>query len=309
MNEIRVFSPATVANLSCGFDILGACLDKVGDEIVVRKKRERGIVITKVTGQKLTKDININVAGVSASALLKETDVNCGFEIEIHKGVKPGSGIGSSAASAAGSVFAINQLIGKPYSNKELIKFAMEGEKVACGSLIADNVAAALLGGFTFVRDGSAYDYFKLSTPSELVFTIIHPQIEVRTKDSRAILKKDISLKEMTEQSANIGSFIAGLYTEDYELIGRSIKDNVIEPLRSKLIPKFNELQKTSLSNGALGCGISGSGPSVFALSKGFSTANNIALSMKEIYDKIDIEFDIHVSPINDIGIKIIEIK
>ena len=309
MKEIRVFSPATVANLSCGFDILGACLDKVGDEIVVRKTKKKGVVISRVTGQKITKDININVAGVSASALLKETDVDCGFEIEIHKFIKPGSGIGSSAASAAGSVFAINQLIGKPYSNNELIKFAMQGEKAACGSLIADNVAAVLLGGFTFVRDSLKYDYFKLPTPSELVFTIIHPQIEIRTEDSRAILKKDISLKQMTEQSANIGSFIVGLYTEDYKLISRSIEDNVIEPFRSTLIPEFNELQKTSLLNGALGCGISGSGPSVFALSKGFSTANNIALSMQKVYDKLDIGYDIHVSSINDIGIKIIEVN
>ena len=190
MNEIRIFSPASIANLSCGYDILGVCLDKVGDEILVRKTKKRGVVITKITGQKLSKDIRLNVAGVSASALLNETEVDCGFEIEIHKGIKPGSGIGSSAASSAGSVFAINQLIGKPYSNKELVKFAMEGEKAASGSLHADNVAAVLLGGFTFVRNSSKNDYFKLNSPIELAFTIIHPQIEIKTSDSRAIVKK-----------------------------------------------------------------------------------------------------------------------
>ena len=309
MNEIRVFSPATVANLSCGFDILGACLDKVGDELVVRKTKKKGIVITKITGQELSKDITVNVAGVSALALLRETEVECGFEIEIHKGVKPGSGIGSSAASAAGSVFAINQLLGKPYSNKELIKFAMEGEKAACGSLIADNVAAALLGGFTFVKDGLNHDYFKLCTPPELFFTIIHPQIEIKTSDSRAILVKEVSLEKMTEQSANIGAFIAGLYSDNYELIARSMVDSVIEPLRSTLIPKFNDIKEISLSNGALACGISGSGPSIFALSKGFSTANDIALAMKKVYSKTDLEYDIHISPINDEGIKIIKVK
>jgi len=309
MNEIKIFSPASIANLSCGYDILGVCLDKVGDKIIVRKTKKRGVVITKITGQKLSKDIKLNVAGVSATALLNETEVDCGFEIEIHKGIKPGSGIGSSAASSAGSVFAINQLIGKPYSNKELVKFAMEGEKAASGSLHADNVAAVLLGGFTFVKNSSKNDYFKLNSPIELAFTIIHPQIEIKTSDSRAIVKKNVSIKEMTEQSANIGSFVTGLYTEDYELIGRSIEDNVIEPLRSILIPKFNELKKTSLYDGALGCGISGSGPSVFAISKGASTAKKVGASMGEIYNELDLEHDIHISYVNDIGIKILEIK
>lgn len=247
MKEIKVFSPASIANLSCGYDILGVCLDNVGDEITVKKTRKKGITIKKVTGEKLSTDISINVAGVSASALLNETKVDCGFEIEIHKGIKPGSGIGSSAASSAGSVYAINKLIGEPYTNKELIKFAMCGEMAASDSKHADNVAAILLGGFTFVRNSIENDYFKLNTPPEIVFTVIHPKIVLKTKDSRAVVTKQVSMKDMIEQSANLGAFVSGLYTENYNLIGRSIKDIIIEPLRSVLIPKFQEIKSASI--------------------------------------------------------------
>ena len=306
MNEIKVFAPASIANLSCGYDILGVCLDNIGDEITVRKTKKKGVVIKKVSGQKLSTDISLNVAGVSATALLNETKVNCGFEIEIHKGIKPGSGIGSSAASSAGSVFAINKLIGEPYTNKELIKFAMCGEMAASGSKHADNVAAVLLGGFTFVKNSNENDYFKLNTPIEIAFTIIHPKIELKTKDSRAVVKDKVSMKNLIEQSANLGAFISGLYTEDYDLIGRSIKDVIIEPLRSVLIPKFEEIKLVSINSGALGCGISGSGPSIFAMSKGVTTAKNVGNAMKKIYDKLDLDYDVHISCVNDIGIKIL---
>ena len=307
MNEIKVFSPASIANLSCGYDILGVCLDNIGDEITVRKTKKKGVVIKKVSGQNLSTDISLNVAGVSATALLNETKVNCGFEIEIHKGIKPGSGIGSSAASSAGSVFAINKLIGEPYTNKELIKFAMYGEMAASGSKHADNVAAVLLGGFTFVRNSIENDYFKLNTPIEIAFTVIHPKIELKTKDSRAVVKDKVLLKNMVEQSANLGAFVSGLYTEDYDLIGRSLKDVIIEPLRSVLIPKFEKIKSVSINSGALGCGISGSGPSVFAMCKGVTTAINVGNAMKKIYDKLDLDYDVHISCVNDIGIKILK--
>ena len=309
MTEIKIFSPASIANLSCGFDILGVCLNDIGDEITVRKTKEKGIKILKVTGQKLTLDVNKNVAGVSALALLKETNVDCGFEIEIHKGIKPGSGIGSSAASSAGSVFAINELIGKPYSSKELIKFALEGEKIASGAAHADNVSAVLLGGFIFVRDSLNFDIFKLKTPIDLAFTILHPQIEVKTSESRALLQRPITLDNMITQSANLGAFISGLYNEDYNLISRSIKDVVVEPIRSILIPEFDKLKEISLSNNALGFGISGSGPSVFAMSKGLVNAKKIRDLLKVNYSKLGLSFDIHTSSVNEKGIQIIKIK
>ena len=309
MKEIKIFSPASIANLSCGFDILGVCLNDIGDEIVVRKTKEKGIKILKVTGQKLTLDVNKNVAGVSALELLKETNVDCGFEIEIHKGIKPGSGIGSSAASSAGSVFAINQLIGKPYSSKELIKFALEGEKIASGAAHADNVSAVLLGGFVFVRDSLNFDIFKLNTPIDLAFTILHPQIEVKTSESRALVQRPVTLDKLITQSANLGAFISGLYKEDYNLISRSIKDVVIEPIRSILIPEFEKLKEISLSNNALGFGISGSGPSVFAMSKGLVNAKKIGDLLKEKYRELGFLFDIHTSTVNEKGIQIIKIK
>jgi homoserine kinase len=309
MKEIKVFAPASIANLSCGYDILGVCLDNIGDEITVRKTKKKGITIKKVSGQKLSTDISINVAGVSATALLNESKVDCGFEIEIHKGIKPGSGIGSSAASSAGSVFAINKLIGEPYSNKELIKFAMQGEMAASGSKHADNVAAVLLGGFTFVRNSVENDYFKLNTPIEIAFTVIHPKIELKTKDSRAVIKDKVSIKNMIEQSANLGAFISGLYTEDYDLIRRSVKDVVIEPLRSVLIPKFEEIKSASINSGALSCGISGSGPSVFAICKGITTANKVGEAMKKVYRNLNLEYDIHISCVNDKGIRILNYK
>ena len=309
MKEIKVFAPASIANLSCGYDILGVCLDNIGDEITVRKTKKKGITIKKVSGQKLSTDISVNVAGVSATALLNESKVDCGFEIEIHKGIKPGSGIGSSAASSAGSVFAINKLIGEPYSNKELIKFAMQGEMAASGSKHADNVAAVLLGGFTFVRNSVENDYFKLNTPIEIAFTVIHPKIELKTKDSRAVIKDKVSIKNMIEQSANLGAFISGLYTEDYDLIRRSVKDVVIEPLRSILIPKFEEIKSASINSGALSCGISGSGPSVFAICKGITTANKVGEAMKKVYRNLNLEYDIHISCVNDKGIRILNYK
>ncbi len=253
--------------------------------------------------------MNKNVAGVSALALLKETNVDYGFEIEIHKGIKPGSGIGSSAASSAGSVFAINELIGKPYSSKELIKFALEGEKIASGAAHADNVSAVLLGGFIFVRDSLNFDIFKLKTPIDLAFTILHPQIEVKTSESRALLQRPITLDNMITQSANLGAFISGLYNEDYNLISRSIKDVVVEPIRSILIPEFDKLKEISLSNNALGFGISGSGPSVFAMSKGLVNAKKIRDLLKVNYSKLGLSFDIHTSSVNEKGIQIIKIK
>jgi homoserine kinase len=309
MKEIKVFAPASIANLSCGYDILGVCLDNIGDEITVRKTKKKGITIKKVSGQKLSTDISVNVAGVSATALLNESKVDCGFEIEIHKGIKPGSGIGSSAASSAGSVFAINKLIGEAYSNKELIKFAMQGEMAASGSKHADNVAAVLLGGFTFVRNSVENDYFKLNTPIEIAFTVIHPKIELKTKDSRAVIKDKVSIKNMIEQSANLGAFISGLYTEDYDLIRRSVKDVVIEPLRSVLIPKFEEIKSASINSGALSCGISGSGPSVFAICKGITTAKKVGEAMTKVYRNLNLEYDIHISCVNDKGIRILNYK
>lgn len=306
-NEIRVFCPATIANVSCGFDVLGVALDNVGDEMVVRKINKKGIFITKITGQDLPLETDKNVAGVAGLALLEQSDYEGGFEIEIHKKIKAGSGIGSSAASSAGAVWAINQLIDSPFTTKELVHFAMEGEKLASGVAHADNVAPALFGGFTLVRSYEPLDIVKLNTPSLLYATVIHPQIEVKTADSRKILKTKFSLANGIKQWGNLGGLVAGLYTEDYELIGRSLQDHIVEPIRSILIPAFEEIKKQSLEIGALGCGISGSGPSIFSFSKGKKRAEKVAETMNFIYKNIGIDFDIHVSGINTVGIRAID--
>ncbi|PCJ93268.1 MAG: homoserine kinase [Flavobacteriaceae bacterium] len=304
MEEIRVFCPATIANISCGFDVLGVALDAVGDEMVVRKTKTPGIKITKIIGQNLPLETKKNVAGVAALALLDKSDYTGGFEIEIYKNIKPGSGIGSSAASSTGAVWAINELLGKPFSNLELVQFSMEGERLASGTAHADNVAPALYGGFTLVRSYEPLDIVKINTPKELYATVIHPQIEIKTADSRKILKTNITLQNGIKQWGNVGGLIAGLFTEDYDLIGRSLEDHIVEPIRSILIPGFNEIKTNSIEAGALGCGISGSGPSIFALSKGEATALKVAQAMKNTYQKIGIDYDVHTSKINPIGIK-----
>jgi homoserine kinase len=306
MEEIRVFCPATVANVSCGFDVLGLALETVGDEMVIRKSSDQGIRITKITGQKLPLETEKNVAGVAGLALLNDYKGSIGFDIEIHKKIKPGSGIGSSAASSAGAVWAINHLLGNPFELMDLVKFAMQGEKLASDVAHADNVAPALFGGFTLVRSYMPLDIVSIPAPKDLFATIIHPQIEIRTADSRKILKTNISLQQGIRQWGNLGGLIAGLYTQNYELIGRSLEDHIIEPIRSILIPEFETVKAGVKKAGALGSGISGSGPSIFALSQGEKTAQNVAEAMKEIYGKTGVDFDIHVSSIGTSGVKII---
>ena len=307
MTELKIFSPATIANISCGFDVLGLALDTVGDELTVRKVAKMGIVIKKITGAKLPFDTYKNVAGVAGFALLNAYNKEVGFEIEINKLIKPGSGIGSSAASAAGTVWAMNELLGKPFSIKELVSFAMEGEKLASGSAHADNVAPALFGGLTLVRSYDPLDIIKIPTPPELYVTVVHPFIEVKTSKARKMLSKTVSLTDAVKQWGNVGGLVSGLYTNDYDLISRSLVDYIVEPVRSVLIPKFYEVKQACLNSGALGCGISGSGPSIFAFSKGENYAVNVASAMQEIYNEIGIKFDVYVSKINTKGIKILE--
>ena len=306
MNEIKIFCPATIANLNCGFDVMGLCLETIGDEMIIRKTTEKGIRITKITGANLPLETEKNVAGVAALALLRKIETDFGFEIEIHKKIKAGSGIGSSSASAAGAVFGINELLGKPFTKHELVDFAMKGEVVASGSEHADNVAPCLLGGFTLVRGYNPLDVIRIDSPSDIFAVVLHPHIEVKTSDARAVLHPMISLKSAITQWGNMGGLIAGLYTNDYELIGRSLQDVIIEPLRKHLIPNFDEVKNAALQNGAIGAGISGAGPSIFALCKGQEMAEKVANAMTQSYQNTAIPFDIHISKINPEGTKVI---
>ncbi|QYA26068.1 homoserine kinase [Gramella sp. MT6] len=306
MEELKIFAPATVANLSCGFDVLGCCLDSVGDEMLIRKNELKEVKITKITGQDLPLDADENVAGVAVKALLKELGSDEGFDIEIVKKIKPGSGIGSSAASSAGAVFAVNKLLGEPFQKKDLIPFAMQGELLASGNAHADNVAPALLGGFSLVRSYCPLEVLSLPVPSDLRVVVLHPLIEIKTKDSRSIIKQNVSLKSAINQWGNLGAFVSALYTEDYELLGRSLQDEIVEPVRSILIPYFRELDELVTGNGALGFGISGSGPSVYALCRGDENAEKVRNSIQTFYSKKDIDFELHLSAINEKGVKIL---
>ncbi|WMI67421.1 homoserine kinase [Mangrovimonas sp. YM274] len=303
-NEIKIFSPATVANVACGFDVMGFCLDAVGDEMIVKKSAQKGIRITKIEGYDLPLEAEKNVAGVAALALLEDAKPEFGFDIEIYKNIKPGSGIGSSSASASGSVYAINELLGRPYNKTQLSYFAMKGEALASGCEHADNIAPGIFGGFTLVKSIDPLEILEIPTPTELYATIVHPQIEIKTSEARAILPKDIPLQKAITQWANLGSLVHGLHTNDYELISKSLHDVVIEPYRSTLIPYFQEVKALAQKHGALGSGISGSGPSIFILSKGEDIANKVAHAAEALYSKTNLDFNIHVSKINTQGIK-----
>lgn len=306
MEEIKIFAPATLANLSCGFDVLGCCLDNVGDEMYIKKNNVNQVRITRITGQVLPMETLNNVAGVAVQALLENLNSTQGFDIEIDKHIKPGSGIGSSAASSAGAVYAVNKLLEEPFTLKELIPFAMEGERLASGNAHADNVAPALMGGFNLVRSYQPLEVVSLPSPPQLRVVILHPLIELKTKDSRSILKQSVYLKDAVSQWGNLGALISALYTEDYELLGRSLEDKIIEPVRSILIPFFDDLKKVALESGALGFGISGSGPSVFAMCKGDTAAASVKEAMQLFYQEKGIDFDLHQSEINTQGIKIL---
>ena len=306
MTQIKIFCPATIANLNCGFDVLGLCLEGIGDEMIFRKTHEKGIKIIKISGADLPYETHKNVAGVAALALYETQNVDFGIEIEIHKKIKAGSGIGSSSASAAGAVFGVNEILGKPFSKKDLVAFAMKGEALASGSEHADNVAPCLLGAFTLVTGYNPLNIIRIESPKDIYAVVLHPQIEVKTADARAVLPNEILLKDAITQSGNLGGFIAALYTNDYELLGKSLQDVMVEPHRKKLIPYFDEVKTAAMQNGALGSGISGAGPSIFALCKGQQSAQKIANTIEKIYANTNISFNLFISKINTKGCEII---
>lgn len=299
----KIFAPATVANVACGFDVLGFALEQPGDEIEMRRREQAGIEILEITGAEgLPLAPTENVAGVALQALMDAGAIEGGFEMRIHKGILPGSGIGSSAASAAGAVFAANEILGRPFSAAELVPFAMEGEKLVSGVAHADNVAPALLGGFTLVRSYHPLDLVQIPAPDKLSVAVVHPQIEVKTADARGILRKDIALADAITQWGNVGGLVAGLFKGDLELVGRSLEDVIIEPIRSILIPGYEAAKEAAARAGALGCSISGSGPSVFALCTDLDSAARVGEAMGSVFEQLGVESLVHVSAINAKG-------
>jgi len=309
MEKVKIFAPATVANVGSGFDILGFALEAPGDIIEMNKTEKKGIIITEVVSEKpLSTELKNNTAGMALLAMYNAKEIPFGIELKITKGVNPGSGTGSSAASAAGAVYALNQLLDKKdkFRNKELVDFAMDGEIVASGARHADNVAPSILGGFTLVRQNEPLDVIQIPVPDKLYVVVLHPEIEIKTSDSRAILKSQISLSTAVKQWGNVAGLITGLFTNDYELIGRSIEDHVVVPTRSLLIPMYDQLKDNAIKNGALGFSISGSGPSVFAMCKGKENAEKVKTALIETIEKTNLLYNIHISKINTEGCKIL---
>ena len=305
MDEVRVLSPATVSNVVCGFDCLGFALSEPFDEMAVRRIDDREIKIVHHDGFGLSTEPAGNVAGVALQAFIDAAAIDYGFEVEISKHIKPGSGIGSSSASACGAVVAANRLIGDRFTKPELVEIAMAGEMLASGSRHADNLAPCIFGGFTLVRSTEPLDIVEIEFPP-LYATVIHPQIEIKTSEARAILPQLVPLKEAVRNWSNLGSLVAALAKGDYGLISRSMVDTIVEPVRKSLIPKFDDVKQASLVAGALGGGISGSGPSMFMISETQGSADSVAAAMRSVYDPTGIDFNIYVSQIHPEGVRFI---
>ena len=300
--HIKVSAPATIANLVCGFDVLGMALSYPFDEMEITLSDTPGIRIKHKDIYNLPAIPEENVAGVSLLELMQELDNSYGFEVIIDKHIKPGSGLGSSAASAAGIVVAANHLLGNIFSKEDLVRFAMAGEKLASGVKHADNISPCIYGGVTLIRSIFPLDIISLPAPPMFV-VVVHPQIEVKTSDAREILRKEVLLKDAIKQWGNIAGLVAGFIKNDYGLISRSLEDVIIEPVRSMLIPGFDDVKKRSIDAGAMGGGISGSGPSIFMLCEVENTAKKVEKIMKDVYENIGLAYHTYITTINNEGI------
>ena len=310
ITEVRVFAPATVANVACGYDVLGFAIEAPGDEVVARHSPEPGLRIVKITGDdgKLPLEVTQNTAGVAAQDLLRHLGMlDRGVELEIHKKMPFGSGLGSSAASAVAGVYAVNKLIGEPLTKKQLLPFAMAGESSADGAWHADNVGPCLLGGIVFIRSNQELDMAQLPGPENLWATVVHPDIEILTKVAREILPLEVPLENVTQQVGNLGGLLCGLIQDDYELISRSIHDVIAEPRRQKLIPEFYRAKRDAMAAGALGFSISGAGPSVFALWEGEATARRVGEEVSRVFTEAPIRSQGYVSRINPRGVYVVD--
>lgn len=308
MKQVTVQAPASIANFVCGFDILGFAISEPLDTLVIRQNNSGKVTIVNEDGFGLPENPADNVSGAALLAMLAKLDDNTGFEVLSRKQIKPGSGIGSSAASAVAAVVGANALLEGKFSDTELIDFALSGEFVASGARHADNVAPCLFGGINLIRSNDGPDIVALVGP-KLYVTVVHPQIEVLTSKARSMLKPEVPLKDAIEQWGNIAGLVAGLMKNDYGLISRSLQDVIVEPVRKVLIPQFDEIKKRSLQNGALGGGISGSGPSVFMLSTNEGTARLVEAAMSEIYLAAGINFKTYVTTISESGARVIDLQ
>ncbi len=308
INKIKIFAPATVSNVGCGFDTIGFAIDQPGDIVVLSLRKDVKVRIKKITGDGgvLPYEIKKNTATVGILEMLKHyPDKSIGVDVEIRKKMPIGSGLGSSAASSVAAVYGMNKLLGDYFSEKQILDFAIKGESIASGAIHADNVAPCILGGIVLIRDYNPLDIVKLPIPN-LYCTVLFPHIVIETKKARKLIKKEIPLSKARKHFGNIGTLVSGLYEDDIEMIGKAIEDEISEPARAKLIPNFYDIKNAALKNGAYGCSISGSGPSIFAFAKTLEDAKKIGTSMKRIVNQAGIKSTLYISKINPLGPKII---
>ena len=302
--SIKVFAPATVANVVCGFDVLGFAVNEPGDELIMEMIDKPGVNIISIEGDEGKLPLNPTKNTVSASVISLLQKINrpdVGVNIKLKKKMPMGSGLGSSAASAVAGLFAVNELLGRPLSKEQLLPFAMEGEALACGHGHADNVAPALFGGFTLIKSYEPLEVIALPVP-DLYCALLYPHVDVPTRDARQIIRSKVLLKDAVTQWGNIAGLISSLYTQDYELLGRCMKDVIVEPIRSMLIPEFDQMKEIAMKNAALGFGISGSGPTVFSLYKSKDDAEKVLQVLKKMLLAKGIESNIYLSKINKNG-------
>lgn len=305
---VKVYAPASIGNVSCGFDVMGMAVDAPGDEVVIELNDSGIVTIKKIKGDngRLPIKAEENTAGVAVMEYLKSINSPQGVEITLIKNLPLGSGMGSSAASAVAAVVAINHAMGNQLKKSELLPFAMQAEFVACGSAHADNAAPSLLGGLILIRDNDPLDIIEIPTPDELMCVLVHPHVEVKTRDARQVLRQSVPLKDAITQWGNTAALVAGMMKPDYELIGRSLQDVVAEPVRAVLIPGFHTIKSKAVEAGALGCGISGSGPTMFAFCKGKTIAERVGEAMQKEFSIIGLQSEVYVSGVNKEGARII---
>lgn len=304
-NEVKVFCPATVSNVGPGFDLLGFALETPGDELIVRRNDLGTLQLIDESDTGLPLDLDTNVAAIAASALLGELNNTDGFDIIFTKKINPGSGLGSSAASCVAAVMGINEMLGAPLSAPELLPYAMEGEQAASGSYHADNIAPALLGGFTLIRGYDPLDIKHIPYPEDLHCAVVHPDLQFKTSEGRKLIPKEFPIETALAQAGNLAGLIAGLTTSDHGLIGRSIIDLFAEPYRTQKLPEFEALRKKTIETGALGSGLSGSGPSIFALCRSREIAESVAAVMKSHFSEHHITSNTYVSRVSEAGCRI----
>ena len=310
VNKVRVFAPATVANVGPGFDSLGLAIEGGGDVMTIERIEDNSMVIENRTPAPLPLDPTQNVATIAMQAMLLSCRIEKkGFRICFEEKILPGSGLGSSASSAVAGVAGLNHLLGSPLSSHELMNYAMVGEQAADGSWHLDNVAPSLLGGIIIAYSYKTVEIISVPVPDALCCAVVHPFVEVKTADSRNVLPKEIPLSLAARQWGNLSALVAAFYRSDYALIRKVLHDEIVEPARAALIPHFQAVKQVAMETGALGCSIAGSGPSTFALFDSLSLAEQAAKNMGEIYRMAGIDYKTYASKINKKGTEVTVIE